>query len=97
MGKRRVLVFTIALACIATPSVAGPVETGTAAYAVSGVRTVEQRSQIARIGAAIDEVEEHGTVVVTATKAEVRAMKAQGFGVEEVPVRTEEGAAVISA
>ncbi|RAS67195.1 zinc carboxypeptidase [Lentzea atacamensis] len=93
MGKRRVLVFTIALATFATPSVAAPAETGTAAYAVSGVRTVEQRSQIARIGAAIDEVEEHGTVVVTATKAEIRAMRAQGFSVEEVPKRTEEGAA----
>ncbi|WP_235921930.1 M14 family metallopeptidase [Lentzea tibetensis] len=94
MGNGRVLVFTIALVALATPSVAAPAETETSAYAVSGVRTVEQRSQIARIGAAIDNVEEHGTVVVTATAAEVRAMKAQGFGVQEVPGRTAEGAAV---
>ncbi|GLZ35283.1 carboxypeptidase T [Lentzea sp. NBRC 105346] len=93
MGYGRVLVFTIALATLAIPSVAAPAETETAAYAVSGVRTVEQRGQITRIGAAIDVVEEHGVVVVTATAAEVRAMKVQGFGVQEVPKRTDKAAA----
>ncbi|TWP49574.1 hypothetical protein FKR81_23870 [Lentzea tibetensis] len=98
MRRRRSLLgaATVALTALAlaSPSGAAPGDTESSSYAVSGVRTVEQRSQVARTGAAIDEVEEHGVVVVTATGAEVRKLKSQGFQVTEVPKRTVDGAAV---
>src|SRR5689334_6186823 len=58
-------------------------------YQVNNVRTAQQRSQVARSGAAIDSVEEHGIVVVTATEREVRTLRAQGFEVSELPKRME--------
>jgi carboxypeptidase T len=79
---------------LASPTGAAPGDNVSSQYAVSGIRTAEQRSQVARSGAAIDEQEEHGTLIVTATGADVRKLRNQGFTVEEVPKRTQEGAAV---
>ncbi|GLZ28308.1 hypothetical protein Lesp02_04980 [Lentzea sp. NBRC 105346] len=98
MRRRRSLLAAAAAAitvlAITTPGGAAPGDTKSTQYAVSGVRTVEQRSQIAKAGAAIDEVEEHGVVVITATGAEVRTLRQQGFDVVEVPKRLEAGADV---
>jgi carboxypeptidase T len=63
-------------------------------YQVSNVRTAEQRSKVAKSGAAIDSVEEHGIVVITATEREVKNLKAQGFEVAELPKRMEANAEI---
>ncbi|MFD4668329.1 M14 family metallopeptidase [Lentzea sp. NPDC058450] len=63
-------------------------------YQVSNVRTAEKRTKLAKSGAAIDSVEEHGIVVITATGREVRNLKAQGFEVTELPKRMEANAAI---
>jgi hypothetical protein len=52
----------------------------TQAYTISGVGTRTQRDQIARTGAAIDEVE-GATVTVSATADEIRTLRAWGFEV----------------
>ncbi|MEW9534504.1 M14 family zinc carboxypeptidase [Microbispora sp. NPDC049125] len=53
-------------------------------YQVDGPATVAQRSAVARTGAAIDEVHGRG-LVVTARPEEVRAIRALGFRVTELP------------
>ncbi|GAA3042388.1 M14 family zinc carboxypeptidase [Actinokineospora globicatena] len=52
----------------------------TAEYAVSGVRTVQQRSAIAATGAAVNGRED-SRLLITATPAEVAKIRALGFGV----------------
>ncbi|WP_230879586.1 M14 family zinc carboxypeptidase [Planomonospora sp. ID67723] len=52
-------------------------------YTVEGPRGPQQRSAIAATGAAIDEVD-HASVVVTATEAEVEAIKKLGFTVTKI-------------
>jgi hypothetical protein len=52
----------------------------TRTYVIDGVRTVQQRSQVAGTGAAISEAD-HGSVRVTATAAEVRQLRRLGFRV----------------
>ncbi|OLR92083.1 M14 family metallopeptidase [Actinokineospora bangkokensis] len=64
----------------ATPASAGQADGQTAQYQVTGVRTAEQRTAIAATGAAIDGVEDSRTRI-TATAAEVRALRARGFTV----------------
>jgi len=54
-----------------------------AQYEVSDVRTAAQRTAVARTGAAIDDVE-HSVATVTATPAEVRALRRAGFTVQPV-------------
>jgi carboxypeptidase T len=57
------------------------------AYDVTGVRTVADRTAIARTGAAIDEA--HGrNVVITATPREVAAVRALGFTVTALPAES---------
>ncbi|MDX8055347.1 M14 family metallopeptidase [Lentzea sp. BCCO 10_0798] len=63
-------------------------------YQVSNVRTVEQRTKLAKSGAAIDSIEEHGIVVITATAREAKNLKAQGFEVTELPRRMEANSAI---
>ncbi len=66
----------------------------TAEYHVKNVRTVEQRSAIAGTGAAINDVEDSRTLI-TATPAEVAAIRALGFevGSEAPPPSTGLGVA----
>jgi carboxypeptidase T len=76
------LAVTASLA--AAPASAEPsAETTSAQYEIYDVRTAAQRNAIARAGAAIDDVE-HAVVTVTATGAEVRALRRQGFTVRPV-------------
>jgi hypothetical protein len=60
----------------------GPAET-TGTYVVDGVRTVEQRTQVARTGAAIANVD-HGSATITATPSEVRKLRSLGYRVTAV-------------
>jgi hypothetical protein len=72
--------------------IAGPVGAApdkaeqSAQYTVGGVRTVVQRTQIARTGAAID-IAEHGQATITATPSEVKAIKALGYKLTPVPAQ----------
>ncbi|HUQ59066.1 M14 family metallopeptidase [Lentzea sp.] len=77
-----------AMGGVPTGAAPGAQETSTN-YQVSNVRTAEQRTKLAKSGAAIDSVEEHGIVVITATEREAKSLKAQGFEVIELPKRLE--------
>ncbi|SER04479.1 Proprotein convertase P-domain-containing protein [Lentzea xinjiangensis] len=77
-----------AMGGVPTGAAPGAQETSTN-YQVGNVRTAEQRSALARSGAAIDSVEEHGIVVITATEREAKSLRAQGFEVTELPKRLE--------
>jgi carboxypeptidase T len=50
-------------------------------YTVSGARTPDARNAVARTGAAIDAVQEHGVLTVSATAAELRSIRALGLTV----------------
>jgi carboxypeptidase T len=54
-----------------------------AQYEVADVRTPAQRNAVARTGAAIDDIE-HSVATITATPAEVRALRRAGFTVQPV-------------
>lgn len=56
-------------------------------YEIPDVRNLSQRNAIASTGAAIDNVE-HGVVTVTATAAEIRALRALGFRPTALPAET---------
>ena len=93
--RRRVTAAAAAVLAGITLVAAGPAEAGpgpdeSAAYEVFDVRTAAQRNQIAGSGAAIDGVE-HAVVEITATAAEVKALRGQGFKVERVPDAVPEG------
>jgi carboxypeptidase T len=79
------LVVTAASSVAAQPATAVPRAETSAQYEVYDAGTPAQRNQIARTGAAIDDVE-HAVVTVTATQTEVKALRALGFPVKPVPV-----------
>ncbi|MDR7279735.1 hypothetical protein J2S41_006513 [Catenuloplanes atrovinosus] len=80
----------LALVVTATgPASARPAESGasvaagdTGQYTVLGVRTQEARTAVAGTGAAIDAVQEHGVLTVSATADELKAIRALGFQVQ---------------
>ncbi|TDC82667.1 M14 family metallopeptidase [Actinomadura sp. 7K507] len=75
----------LVLALAAAPPAAAAPEPETAGqYVVSGPGTVQQRSQVARTGAAIDDVRA-GELEVTAIPSEVRAIRRLGFAVRPAP------------
>ena len=89
--RRRIPVALATAALTAVTLVgAGPVaaepasETTAAEYEVFDVRSLAQRNAITRTGAAINDME-HSVATVTATGAEVRALRRQGFTVQPVP------------
>jgi hypothetical protein len=67
---------------LSTPAGAAPSDKAetSSTYVVDGVRTVAQRTQVAKTGAAISE-SDHGSVVVTAIPTEVQAIRRLGFRV----------------
>jgi len=93
---RRLLLTSVAAAAVtllavsATPAQAGPAPSApapasaSAQYEVGGARNAIQRSEVAATGAAIDGAE-HGALFVTATPAEVAAIRKLGFTVTAVP------------
>ena len=89
--RRRVTAAAVAaltgIALLAAgPAEAGPGPDESAQYEVFDVRTAAARTQISRTGAAIDGVQ-HAVVEITATAAEVKALRAQGFKVEKLPAQ----------
>src|SRR5262245_2094216 len=74
----------------AGPAEAGPGPDESAQYEVFDVRTAALRNQIVRTGAAIDGIE-HSVAEITATTAEVKALRAQGFTVQKVPDQLAQG------
>ncbi len=87
--RRRTTVAALAVAMLGAslagvPAGAAPtVSAEPAPYEISDVRGAAQRQAIARTGVAIESVE-HAVVTVTATPAEVRALRRQGFTVQPV-------------
>jgi len=69
----------------APPATAEPRADTSAQYEVFDVRTQAQRNVIASTGAAIDGVE-HAVVEITATRSELRALRALGFTVKPAAV-----------
>ncbi|QSB15115.1 choice-of-anchor J domain-containing protein [Natronosporangium hydrolyticum] len=82
------VVLTATGALAATPAGASPADEtadpGTAQYLVTGPQTFDDVDAVAATGAAVDEVD-RGKVFVTATPAEVQAIRALGFAPERVP------------
>ena len=70
----------VAATCAATLTAAAPAAAaeGSRSYRVENVRTAQDRSAVARTGAAIDDVD-HGALTVSATDREVAALRARGF------------------
>ncbi|GIF25593.1 hypothetical protein BJ973_003871 [Actinoplanes tereljensis] len=90
MRRRSTAALAIAiLGATATLAGAGPAgaesvaEPAPAQFEVYDVRTAAQLDRIARVGAAIDDVE-HQVVTVTATDTEVRTLRRQGFIVQPI-------------
>jgi hypothetical protein len=83
------LAATIGLALTATsaaqPATAEPSADSSAQYEVYDARTLAQRNTIAGTGAAIDGVED-GVVSITATRSELKALRALGYTVKPVAV-----------
>ena len=89
--RRRTLASLAVLVLGATATLAGTGPAGAAPtggaepaqYEILDVRSTAQRAAIARSGVAIDDVE-HAIVTVTASAAEVRSLRRQGFDVQPV-------------
>jgi carboxypeptidase T len=87
------LILAALAATVAAPSAGGAPSTSgataaatPASYRIDGISTKEQRSAVARTGAAIDEVGAHH-IVVTAVPAEVRAIRNLGWSPTSVGTR----------
>lgn len=86
MGRRLSVSLTLAGAGLlmlvgVNPAGATPAEKS-GQYVVEGVRTQDDRNQVARSGAAIDAIE-HGRAEITALPSEVRKLRGQGYQVGE--------------
>ncbi|MDQ1656292.1 MAG: carboxypeptidase [Cryptosporangiaceae bacterium] len=89
MRVPRLMVLGVALICggliISGPAGAVPDKPEESSpYVIGGVRTVQQRTAIARTGAAID-IAEHGVATVSATPTEIAAIRRLGFSVTARP------------
>jgi carboxypeptidase T len=86
------MIVFLALAAAATMALSQPAtgasthrtDSAAAEYIVSGTKTFGDRSAVARTGAAVDYIE-HGRLYVTATGAEIAAIREFGFAVEAQP------------
>jgi hypothetical protein len=79
-----ILVLLVSMGMTRGTASAAPEPAGSKQYRVDGPSTTGQRTQIAKVGAAIDGVLADA-VVVTATPDEVRAIKRLGYRVTELP------------
>ncbi|WP_141577859.1 M14 family metallopeptidase [Actinomadura sp. WMMA1423] len=77
-------VLTLALAGLAAPAAAAPGPETAGQYVVTGPRTVQERSRVARTGAAVNAVRA-GAVEVSAIPSEVAAIRRLGFAVQAAP------------
>jgi murein tripeptide amidase MpaA len=67
---------------------AAPAQAAPTTYRVEDVRTAKQRAAVARTGAAIVEVD-HGSVKVTASRSDLRALRRAGFKVVSTARKTD--------
>jgi carboxypeptidase T len=74
----------IALAFAGAPAHARPTPVEPTQYVVLGPQTFQDVDAVARTGASVDEIDD-GKVYVTATRAEVGAIRALGFTVQALP------------
>jgi carboxypeptidase T len=81
------LAMIAASAAVSPPATAEPGADLAAQYEIYDVRNLTQRNAIVSTGAAIDSVE-HAVVEVTATRSELRALRALGFTVKPLVVNT---------
>ncbi len=72
---RSTMAMAVAVVCLALAAPAGAAEPAVGTYDVNGVRTSLDRSRVAATGAAIVEAD-HNSVVVTASAADVRKLRA---------------------
>ncbi|MGK5558262.1 M14 family metallopeptidase [Actinomadura kijaniata] len=79
--------FLLVLAATAPARAAAPDPTSQR-YLVSGPKTTQQRSQVARTGAAIDAVRPDGTLEVSALPSELKAIRKLGYAVTALPSPT---------
>ncbi|MET8007424.1 M14 family zinc carboxypeptidase [Nonomuraea glycinis] len=97
MVRRRlvILLAVLGLICLTGMTRAGATAEPPAnkQYRVQGPATAQERSAVASTGAAIDEVT-RDSVLITATEAEVTAIKRLGYRVTEVPRPSSPSAAV---
>src|SRR5207247_2661578 len=77
MSNLRRSALAAAAAALTALALAGPAQAA-ATYRIDGVRTQEQRAKVARAGAAIVQVNRR-SVLVTASRADVRALRRAGF------------------
>src|SRR4051812_18315543 len=84
MRRARLLVGLLAIVGAVVPANAAAAQPRS--YKVTDVRTVVDRAAVAGSGAAIVEVD-HGSVVVTATRGTVRALRRLGYRVRPAKVR----------
>ncbi|BBH63366.1 carboxypeptidase T [Actinoplanes sp. OR16] len=95
MRRRSLAAFAAVTLCAtaaftaSAPAGAGPAPDPAAEYEIYDVRTEAQRNQIARSGAAIEDIE-HGVAAVTATGAEVSKLRKLGYQVEKAAAETGE-------
>ncbi|NUT40619.1 MAG: zinc carboxypeptidase, partial [Thermoactinospora sp.] len=86
--KRRLVILLAVLSMVSltgmTGAGAGAEPPANKQYRVSGPANAQQRSAVAATGAAIEEVKAD-SVLVTATEAEIAAIRRLGFGVAESP------------
>ena len=78
------LAMIAASSTVAGPATAKPGLDTPAQYEVHDARTLAKRNLVAGTGAAIENVD-HGVITVSATKAELQALRKLGFKVEAVP------------
>ena len=81
------LAMIAASAAVSPPATAEPGADIAGQYEIYDVRNLTQRNAIVSTGAAIDSVE-HAVVEVTATRSELRALRALGFTVKPLAVST---------
>jgi carboxypeptidase T len=81
----RIAAMVVAATALAAPAHAGGAR-AVDVYRVTDVRTAADRADVVGTGVAVSEVD-HGSVVVTASRSEVRQLRALGYRVSAAPVR----------
>src|SRR5919112_1318462 len=80
------LAVTAASSTVAGPATAEPGLDRATQYEVHDARSLAKRNLVAGTGVAIDNID-HGVLTVTATGAELKALRSLGFKVTKVPAQ----------
>ena len=82
---RRLAIGAAFIALIA----AAPAQAAPSTYRVTDVRTLKDRNAVARTGAVIVAADDHGSVTVTASRSDLRALRRAGFRVVSTARKTD--------